>query len=120
MNTETTSPYSQYKSLKAKHPDAIILFRNGSFYNVFQEDARTAAQVLGVTTYVENSPHNPYFWAGFPSSALDIYLPKLIRAGHRVAICDLIEAHPPRQEQEAKQEPPAYQPPSYDLFANDW
>ena len=108
MNTETISPYSQYKSLKAKHPDAVLLFRNGSYYNVFQDDARTAAQVLGVTAYAENDPHDVYFYAYFPSYQLDTYLPKLIKAGHRVAICDLIAAHPPRQEQEAKQETSAY------------
>ncbi len=118
MNPETISPYSQYKSLKAKHPEAVLLFRNGSFYNVFQEDARTAAQVLGITTYVENDPHDTYFWAGFPSPALDTYLPRLIRAGHRVAICDLIDTEP-RQHRPEAQEEARHEPPSYDLFAND-
>ena len=93
-NTNNPNPYAQYKSLKAKHPDAVLIFRNGNYYNVFQEDARTAAQVLGITAYVENDPHDTYFWAGFPSADLDTALPRLIRAGHRVAICDLIEQRP--------------------------
>ena len=97
MNTQTTTstashptPIEQYKNLKKKYPEAVLLFRSGSYYNVFNDDARTAAQILGITTYVENNPDEHYFWAGFASQMLDEYLPRLIRAGHRVAICDQV------------------------------
>lgn len=78
----------QFKDLKAKHPDALLLFRTGDFYTSFEEDAVNAADSLGITLTKSKG-----FWqASFPHHALDTYLPKLIRCGFRVAICDLITA----------------------------
>lgn len=83
------STLKQYYELKAKHPDALLLFRCGDFYECYKDDAQNAAKVLGITvTYSENYGA----LTGFPYHALDTYLPKLIRAGHRVAICDQLEA----------------------------
>ena len=77
----------QYNKLKEKHPDAILLFRSGDFYEVYMDDAKVCAKDLGITlTYAKND-NMPM--AMLPHHALDIYLPKLIRAGHRIAICDL-------------------------------
>ena len=80
---------SQYEELKRKHPDAVLLFRCGDFYECYDEDAVKAAEVLGITLTVRNSTGRKM--AGFPYHALDTYLPKLIRAGLRVAICDQLE-----------------------------
>ena len=76
-----------FKMLKEKHSDALILFRVGDFYESYCEDAQKASEVLGVTL-TKRSGENGYYLAGFPTHALDTYLPKLIRAGVRVAICD--------------------------------
>lgn len=76
-----------FKMLKEKHSDALILFRVGDFYETYCEDARKAAEVLGLTL-TKRKDGNDYYMAGFPYHALDTYLPKLIRAGVRVAICD--------------------------------
>lgn len=76
-----------FKMLKEKHSDALILFRIGDFYEAYCEDAQKASEVLGVTL-TKRSGENGYYLAGFPTHALDTYLPKLIRAGIRVAICD--------------------------------
>lgn len=76
-----------FKMLKEKHSDALILFRVGDFYETYCEDAKKIAEVLGVTL-TKRSGENGYYLAGFPTHALDTYLPKLIRAGVRVAICD--------------------------------
>ena len=76
-----------FKMLKEKHSDALILFRVGDFYELYCEDAQKASEVLGVTL-TKRSGENGYYLAGFPTHALDTYLPKLIRAGVRVAICD--------------------------------
>ncbi|MBW9200303.1 DNA mismatch repair protein MutS [Bacteroidales bacterium SW299] len=82
----------QYFELKAKHPDAIMLFRCGDFYETYSEDAVTAADILGITlTRRANGQSKTVEMAGFPYHALDTYLPKLIRAGRRVAICDQLE-----------------------------
>ncbi|MDM8208700.1 DNA mismatch repair protein MutS [Bacteroides gallinaceum] len=82
----------QYFELKAKHPDAIMLFRCGDFYETYSEDAVTAADILGITlTRRANGQSKTVEMAGFPYHALDTYLPKLIRAGRRVAICDQME-----------------------------
>ena len=82
----------QYFDLKAKHPDAIMLFRCGDFYETYSEDAVTASEILGITlTKRANGQGKTVEMAGFPHHALDTYLPKLIRAGRRVAICDQLE-----------------------------
>lgn len=87
-----TPMMKQYFELKAKHPDAIMLFRCGDFYETYSEDAVTAADILGITlTRRANGQSKTVEMAGFPYHALDTYLPKLIRAGRRVAICDQME-----------------------------
>lgn len=82
----------QYNEIKAKHPDAILLFRCGDFYETFSTDAIRAAEILGITlTRRANGSAKTIELAGFPHHALDTYLPKLVRAGMRVAICDQLE-----------------------------
>ena len=76
-----------FNELKAKHPDAVILFRVGDFYESYFDDAKKVSEVLGITL-TKRSGEDGYYLAGFPHHALDTYLPKLIRAGLRVAICD--------------------------------
>lgn len=90
---ELTPMMKQFHDLKAKHPDAILLFRCGDFYETYCDDAVTAAQVLGITlTHRSNKgSQSATAMAGFPHHALDTYLPRLIRAGFRVAICDQLE-----------------------------
>lgn len=92
-DTENLTPMmKQFYSLKAKNPDAILLFRCGDFYETYAKDAVTAAQVLGITlTRRNNKGQSSTEMAGFPHHALDTYLPRLIRAGYRVAICDQLE-----------------------------
>lgn len=92
----------QYKEMKKKHPDAILLFRVGDFYEIFGEDAITASDVLGITlTRRANGKKSSIELAGFPHHALDSYLPKLVRAGHRVAICEQLEE--PKVKKASKQ-----------------
>ena len=87
-----TPMMKQYFELKEKHPDAVMLFRCGDFYETYSEDAITAANILGITlTKRANGQAKHVEMAGFPFHALDTYLPKLIRAGKRVAICDQLE-----------------------------
>ena len=113
--------------MKSKHPDALLLFRTGDFYETYQQDAEKASKILGITltksTKQKGPDGNAVKMAGFPYHALDTYLPKLIRAGERVAICDQLEA--PKQtakrgiselvspgvasEKEAKPEPEKHQ-----------
>lgn len=82
----------QYNAIKARYPDALLLFRVGDFYETFGEDAVKAAQILGITlTKRANGAASHVELAGFPHHALDTYLPKLVRAGMRVAICDQLE-----------------------------
>lgn len=82
----------QYGSIKAKYPDALLLFRVGDFYETFGEDAIKAAGILGIVlTKRRNGAASYVELAGFPHHSLDTYLPKLVRAGHRVAICDQLE-----------------------------
>ena len=82
----------QYNAIKAKYPDALLLFRVGDFYETFGEDAIRAAGVLGIVlTKRRNGAASYVELAGFPHHSLDTYLPKLVRAGHRVAICDQLE-----------------------------
>ena len=85
---------AQYDAMKGKHPDAMLLFRQGDFYNMYKEDAVKASVILAldVTDKVLPRQKNPVKAVSFPHHALDTYLPKLIRAGQRVAICDLIES----------------------------
>lgn len=86
----------QFLDLKKKHPDALLLFRCGDFYETYQKDAEKASKILGITltrsSKTKDQDGKPLAMAGFPYHALDTYLPKLIRAGERVAICDQIEA----------------------------
>lgn len=90
---ELTPMMKQFFDLKAKHPEAVLLFRCGDFYETYCEDAITAAQILGITLTRRNNGAGVRGdeMAGFPHHALDTYLPKLIRAGKRVAICDQLE-----------------------------
>ena len=85
----------QFIDLKKKHPDALLLFRCGDFYETYKEDAEKASKILGITltrsSKTKDEKGKPLAMAGFPYHALDTYLPKLIRAGERVAICDQIE-----------------------------
>lgn len=82
----------QYFEMKKKHPDAILLFRVGDFYELFGEDAQDASKILGITlTSRANGKADRIYLAGFPHHALDTYLPKLVRAGRRVAICEQLE-----------------------------
>ena len=90
---EPTPMMKQFLSLKAKHPDALLLFRCGDFYETYCDDAVTASRILGITLTRRNngSSKGDTEMAGFPHHALDTYLPRLIRAGRRVAICDQLE-----------------------------
>ena len=91
-NKELTPMMKQFFDFKAKYPEAVLLFRCGDFYETYCEDAVTAAQILGITLTHRNNGYNKGDeMAGFPHHALDTYLPKLIRAGKRVAICDQLE-----------------------------
>ena len=94
----------QYLDLKKKHPDAILLFRCGDFYETYKDDAVKASKILGITLTKSNGRKDdegkPLAMAGFPYHALDTYLPKLIRAGERVAICDQLEV--PKQTTSSK------------------
>ena len=82
----------QFMEMKAKHPDAVLLFRVGDFYETYLQDAITASEILGITlTRRSNGGAAATEMAGFPHHALDTYLPKLVRAGKRVAICDQLE-----------------------------
>lgn len=98
MTKETASKIAetplmkQYNSIKAKYPDALLLFRVGDFYETFGEDAIKASAILGIVlTRRANGSASYVELAGFPHHSLDTYLPKLVRAGHRVAICDQLE-----------------------------
>lgn len=95
MNEEEivlTPMMKQFLDLKAKHPDAVMLFRCGDFYETYSTDAIAAAEILGITlTKRANGKGKTIEMAGFPHHALDTYLPKLVRAGKRVAICDQLE-----------------------------
>lgn len=100
----------QYNDLKQKHPDALLLFRCGDFYETYKEDAVKASNILGFTLTKHSKRMDeegkPLKMAGFPYHALDTYLPKLIRAGERVAICDQLESQRQKtsQQEENKQE----------------
>lgn len=89
--TKITPLMAQYFQLKAKHPDAILLYRVGDFYETFSQDAVTVSEILGIILTKRNNGGDDIELAGFPYHSLDTYLPKLVRAGHRVAICEQLE-----------------------------
>lgn len=101
-NIELTPMVKQFYDLKKKHPDAVLLFRCGDFYETYCDDAKVASEILGITltcsTKSKDKDDNALRMAGFPYHALDNYLPRLIRAGKRVAICDQIEAPKPTKK----------------------
>jgi hypothetical protein len=86
--SEPSALAKAYESMKAKHPDAILLYRCGDFYESFGEDAKAVSDVLGITLTRTSRKDITAQMAGFPAHALDLYLPRLVRAGKRVAICD--------------------------------
>ncbi|VDH03709.1 DNA mismatch repair protein mutS [Bergeyella zoohelcum] len=91
MAKKETPLMKQYNTIKAKYPDAILLFRVGDFYETFGQDAIKTAQILGITLTKRNNGSDNLELAGFPHHSIDSYLPKLVRAGLRVAICDQLE-----------------------------
>jgi len=95
VKVELSPMLKQFYELKAKRPDAILLFRCGDFYETYSDDAIDTSSILGITlttsTNRKDKDDKPLKMAGFPYHALDTYLPKLIRAGKRVAICDQLE-----------------------------
>lgn len=86
---ESSRLLQQWKEIKRQYPDALLLFRAGDFYKVYNEDAEVACKILGIVKTKRGKSNIPF--AGFPFHVLDEYLPQLVRAGHRVAICDKIE-----------------------------
>ena len=93
--SEQSALAKAYESMKAKHPDAVLLYRCGDFYEAYGDDARTASEVLGITLTRTSRKDITAQMAGFPHHALDSYLPKLVRAGKRVAICDTLQSAAP-------------------------
>ena len=91
----------QVNDLKQKHPDAMILMRTGDFYKMYGEDAEKGAKILGITLCDRESKGDRYLFAVFPHHSLDVYLPKLVRAGLRIAICDPLD-NPNQEKNEAK------------------
>jgi len=89
--SKETPLMKQYNQIKAKYPDALLLFRVGDFYETFREDAVKTSQVLGIVLTSRNNGSEDTSLAGFPHHALNNYLPKLVKAGYRVAICDQLE-----------------------------
>ncbi len=81
----------QYNQIKAKYPDALLLFRVGDFYETFGQDAITASNILGIVLTARNNGSSKIELAGFPHHSLETYLPKLVRSGQRVAVCDQLE-----------------------------
>ena len=86
--SEPSALAKAYESMKAKHPDAVLLFRMGDFYGSFGEDAKVLSEVLGITLTRTSAKDITAQQAAFPAASLDTYLPKIVRAGKRVAICD--------------------------------
>jgi len=95
---KVTPLMKQYFKVKGKHPDAILLFRVGDFYETFGEDAVTAAKVLGIVLTSRNNGGSDIELAGFPHHSMDLYLPRLVRAGYRVAICEQLEKPSPQKK----------------------
>ena len=102
-NKGLTPMMRQFFEMKSKHPEALLLFRCGDFYETYCEDAIEASRILGITLTRRNNggATGSIEMAGFPHHALDTYLPKLIRAGKRVAVCDQLE-DPKKKRQEIK------------------
>jgi len=92
IKDKETPLMKQYNGIKAKYPDAMLLFRVGDFYETFGQDAIKAANILGITLTARNNGGSKLELAGFPYHSLNTYLPKLVRSGLRVAICDQLEA----------------------------
>ena len=89
---EDTPLIRQFFEVKAQYPEAILLYRVGDFYETYSDDALVAAKVLGIVqTRKSNGDKPPVAMAGFPHHALEVYLPKLVRAGYKVAVCDQLE-----------------------------
>lgn len=88
IKIELTPALKQFYEFKEKYPDAVLLFRCGDYYEAYEQDAEACEKILGITL----SMHNGRKEAAFPHHALDVYLPKLIRVGKRVAICDQLES----------------------------
>ena len=91
QESKVTPLMSQYNAIKAKHPGALLLFRVGDFYETFGEDAVKTSKILSIVLTSRNNGSSKIELAGFPHHSLDTYLPKLVRAGERVAICDQLE-----------------------------
>ncbi len=97
-DNSVTPLMQQYFKMKSKYPDAVMLFRVGDFYETFGEDAVKTSQTLGIVLTKRNNGGNDIELAGFPFHALDLYLPRLVRAGHRVAICEQLEKPSPQKK----------------------
>ncbi len=95
---KVTPLMKQYFSVKQKYPDAILLFRVGDFYETFGEDAVTASQILGIILTKRNNGGSDIELAGFPHHSMDLYLPRLVKAGYRVAICEQLEKPSPEKK----------------------
>ncbi|MEY3195370.1 MAG: hypothetical protein RIQ78_1467, partial [Bacteroidota bacterium] len=95
MVGSATPLMQQYIQVKIKYPDAVLLFRVGDFYETFGEDAVKASKALGITLTSRNNGGSDIELAGFPYHSLDVYLPRLVRAGYRVAICEQMEKPTP-------------------------
>ncbi len=102
----TADMLRQFDTLKQKHPDAMLLFRKGDFYEMYREDAVKAAAILAITLTSRAFPgeKEPVKYTLFPYHALDVFLPKLIRSGQRVAICDQLETHKLKKDERSIQE----------------
>ena len=89
---EDTPLIKQFFSVKAEHPEAVLLYRVGDFYESYSSDAVLVSKVLGLVLTKKSNGEKGYIeMAGFPHHAIDVYLPKLVRAGHKVAVCDQLE-----------------------------
>ncbi|MST85286.1 DNA mismatch repair protein MutS [Hallella mizrahii] len=104
VKNETDTPLAVYQRLKSKHPDALILMRNGDFYRSLNEDAQKVSDTLRIPTQKPKSQKDGELIAEFPHHALDVYLPRLIRAGNRVAIADMLELGKKQTTKQAAQQ----------------
>src|SRR6476661_3406672 len=91
MASEDTPLMLQWREVKARHPDALVFFRVGDFYELFNEDAEEGARLLGLTLTSRNNGSSRAPLAGIPAQALDTYLQRLVKLGRRVSICDQVE-----------------------------
>ena len=104
VKNKTDTPMAVYQRLKSKHPDALILMRNGDFYRSLNEDAQKVSDTLRIPTQKPKSKKDGELIAEFPHHALDVYLPRLIRAGNRVAIADMLELGKEQTTKQAAQQ----------------